>query len=248
MSNFATFETEIIATDGHYSVPCPEGYKFCYYAHALHLEHKSSGTIVGRIPLPEVQQSPEWWFKKVTVILDHLKAEQPKPAPVRVMLDLETLGEIPGAVITSIGAVKFGGGVLIDSFYRRVDVQSCIDMGLKMDASTVLWWLQQNEVARAELAKPGEHIASVLHNFDVWLATDEAEIWGNGASFDNALLAVAFNLCQRKQPWRPGNNRCYRTIKNLYPEIKIERTGTHHNALEDAKSQALHLMQMLPTL
>jgi inhibitor of KinA sporulation pathway (predicted exonuclease) len=34
----------------------------------------------------------------------------------------------------------------------------------------------------------------------------------------------------------------------LRPSIKLERVGTHHNALDDAKSQALHLMKILEAL
>ena len=45
------------------------------------------------------------------------------------MLDLETLGNKPGSVIVAIGAVKFGGGEIIDSFYERVDAESCVNLG-----------------------------------------------------------------------------------------------------------------------
>jgi inhibitor of KinA sporulation pathway (predicted exonuclease) len=48
--------------------------------------------------------------------------------------------------------------------------------------------------------------------------------------------------------WKFYNNRCYRTLKNL-PAAKgttIDRgTGTHHNALDDAVSQAKHAVQIL---
>lgn len=44
-----------------------------------------------------------------------------------------------------------------------------------------------------------------------------------------------------EQPWAFWNDRCYRTLK-ARSELKIARTGTHHNALDDAKSQALHLI------
>jgi len=35
----------------------------------------------------------------------------------QIMLDIETLGTRPGSVITSIGAVKFGGGEITSDFY-----------------------------------------------------------------------------------------------------------------------------------
>jgi hypothetical protein len=46
-------------------------------------------------------------------------------------------------------------------------------------------------------------------------------------------------------PWKYWRNRCYRTLKNLHPEVPIERTGIYHRALDDARSQAVHAMQLL---
>jgi inhibitor of KinA sporulation pathway (predicted exonuclease) len=47
-------------------------------------------------------------------------------------------------------------------------------------------------------------------------------------------------------PWKFYNDRCYRTLKAMYPHIKMpKRTGTHHNALDDAISQVNHLI-LLP--
>ena len=34
-------------------------------------------------------------------------------------------------------------------------------------------------------------------------------------------------------------------MQNLRPEVPMARGGTHHNALDDAKSQATHLMAMI---
>ena len=165
------------------------------------------------------------------------------------MLDIETLGSKPGSVITSIGAVKFGDGVITERFYRRIDPQSCVDVGLKMDVSTVLWWMKQSDDARAEFegaAKPLPHALLAFKQFvGNTEAQDGAQVWGNGAAFDNALLSAAFDACNLPRPWKYSNDRCYRTVKALFPSIQIQRTGVHHNALNDAESQAMHLMEML---
>jgi inhibitor of KinA sporulation pathway (predicted exonuclease) len=34
-------------------------------------------------------------------------------------------------------------------------------------------------------------------------------------------------------------------LKNLHPQVTLERTGTHHHALDDARYQAMHLMKIL---
>lgn len=78
---------------------------------------------------------------------------------------------------------------------------------------------------------------------------EETRVWGNGAAFDNVILRRAYERTSResmKAPWPHWNDRCYRTIKGLYGhQVKIERTGTHHHALDDAASQARHLIRML---
>jgi len=73
-------------------------------------------------------------------------------------------------------------------------------------------------------------------------------VWGNGASFDNAILANAYHKTHLDLPWQYYNNRCYRTIKNCYPNIKLSRAGTLHKALDDAKSQAMHLIEIFKNI
>ena len=169
-----------------------------------------------------------------------------------VMLDLETLGQRPGAVIVSIGAWAFNvedpqNGV---PFYMRINPQSCIDVGLRMDPSTVLWWLQQNDVARREFAGLEEAFAlqKVLLQFGEWMANwnrigqHGPRVWGNGATFDNVLLTSAYAACKMQTPWSYHADRCYRTLRALYPDVDLPpATGIQHHALEDAKWQALHL-------
>ena len=95
------------------------------------------------------------------------------------MLDLETLGNKPGSVIVAIGAAKFGNGEILDSFYERVDAESCVSLGLRMDVPTVMWWLQQNDAARHEITQPGGKLPEVLMRFSAWVHDLNAEVWGN---------------------------------------------------------------------
>jgi hypothetical protein len=176
---------------------------------------------------------------------------------MQIMLDLETLGTTPGSAILAIGAVKFGGGHIHSEFYQRVSLKSCVQYDLKMEPDTVLWWLQQPDEARLEITKEGQHLAAVLQSFSNWIYEkvesfvpfiEDVKLWGNGAAFDNVLLSVAYDRAGLTLPWKYSNDRCYRTVKNLYPDVQMECSGTHHNALDDARSQAMHLMNMLPNL
>jgi hypothetical protein len=162
----------------------------------------------------------------------------------RVMVDLETLGKRPGAIIFAIGAVKFGDGQILDTFYQRIDPYSCERLGLKMDVDTVLWWLKQSDAARAEVLLPGRPLPEVLSEFSTWVGDREAEMWGNGATFDNSLLVAAYECIPLPVPWKFVNDRCFRTARSLHPERPFVRAGTKHNALDDARSQALHLMEI----
>lgn len=172
-----------------------------------------------------------------------------------IMIDLETWSTSPNAVITSIGAVKFdikgdnSGGNILDTFYCRIDPQTCIDIGLTMSVDTILWWLKQSNEARVEFTKPALSIQIALDLFSKW--TDDnpknVDVWGNGADFDNVILANAYRTCNKSLPWQYFNNKCYRTIKSLYQHVPVTPvlTGVKHNALDDATSQAKRLIDIL---
>lgn len=164
----------------------------------------------------------------------------------RIMLDLETMGNSTQAAIVAIGAVEFGEGKIVRKFHLLVDLQSSIDAGLVADASTFLWWMEQSYEARKIFCADGDRFSlrEALIRFKNWCHPD-AEVWGNGASFDNAILSTAYRKIGLEQPWKFWNDRCYRTIKNLHRDVQFERVGLYHNAVDDAESQALHLMKIL---
>lgn len=174
-----------------------------------------------------------------------------------VMLDLETLGTAPGSVILSIGAVKFGNGGITSRFHTHIKPASCEQVGLVTDISTMMWWLEQSDEARRALIsgqKEAVSLQGALAAFNGWLAGLEVDvslrrIWGNGASFDCALLAAAHRHADMRLPWRYSGERCYRTVKALNPQVVEDaRDGTHHDALADAEHQAKHLMKILPEI
>lgn len=173
------------------------------------------------------------------------------PSPVDLMIDIETMGNTPGAAILSIGAVFIKDGKLAEEFYEHIDLESCLENGLKMDAGTVQWWMKQSDEARAAICvEKGSNIITVLCQFHNWVqeCTGEAsvQVWGNASTFDVVLMEEAFRKIGCEIPWKFYSHRCYRTLKNLFPGVtKPENTGIHHHALHDAKWQALHLIAIL---
>jgi len=159
------------------------------------------------------------------------------------MHDLETLGIRPGSIIRSLGAVVFDPrtGKLGAEFYANITRASCEKAGLTFDQSTVDWWEDQSDAAKAALEIDQRPLIEVLSDFFHWFSSvGGEEIWSHGAGFDNVLLASAYRAVGVAPPWKFWNERCCRTVLALgNRRVDSTRQGEHHNALDDAKSQAL---------
>lgn len=171
-----------------------------------------------------------------------------------VMVDIETLGTAPGSVTLSIGAVAFDPerGDLGDEFYRVISIASSLRWRAAVDAKTVTWWKDRSPAAQAvvfEALAGGSDLSAVLGDFADWLGRQHdpkaLRLWGNGSDFDNVHLAAGYALVNQPLPWRFFNNRCFRTLKNLFPGREPKRVGEHHHALDDARHQALHALAIL---
>ncbi len=161
-----------------------------------------------------------------------------------LMVDIETMGEGSNAVICSIGAVEFeiNTGETRSVFYRKVDLQSCLDAGLTVDGSTIKWWLQQNAEAQREITDGGAvSIRQALKDFSEFIScgVDTLKLWSNGKHFDMSRLADAYKVCRMEIPWKFYNVRDCRTLVEIMPEIKrdIQRGGVAHHALDDCLHQ-----------
>lgn len=162
---------------------------------------------------------------------------------MHIMIDLETMGTRPNAPIVAIGAVAFTASGVHSEFYEVIDLAGAVRAGAVMEPETVIWWMQQSDDARTAITRRGIAPDVALDRLRTWMTSTEVfGVWGNGASFDNTILAEAYARLGQKAPWAFWKDRCYRTVKNLFPDVEMVRGGTHHNALDDAKSQALHLI------
>ncbi len=168
------------------------------------------------------------------------------------MLDLETMGTRSNAPVVAIGAcgVDPETGEVWGSFHQVIDLADAMKFG-QADGDTITWWLNQSDAAR-KIFSPFELRAALsvaLISFAEWChgtvgPRKSIEMWGNGSDFDNVVLGNAYRETGLDLPWLFRNNRCYRTAKSLAPEIPFVRMGVHHNALDDALSQAHHLVKV----
>ena len=158
-----------------------------------------------------------------------------------LMLDIETMGNKSNSAIISIGAVEFdiNTGKTGKEFYRNVSLKSSIDLGLNIDADTVMWWMNQSDDARKSLTnEKAISISQALVDFREF-CTKEYQIWGNSARFDLGLMQDAYNKANIDIPWDFRKERCVRTLVSFKPEIKknLDFKGTAHNALADCYHQ-----------
>ena len=159
-----------------------------------------------------------------------------------VMVDLETMGNGPRAAIVQIGAVAFGDERIGGVFSKNVSLESSMACGLKTDASTICWWMDQPKASwNTDSANP---LYQALCQLSTWAHNNvgpQPFVWGCGASFDPVVLTSAYEACGLL-PWFGFREiRCYRTIREMYPDVPVPDKGTH-DALSDAIAQARHLV------
>lgn len=173
-----------------------------------------------------------------------------------LMIDLETWGKRPGCALRSIGACFFKPKLIKDAalgplamvgddFYANVELEGQQELGLHLDPDTQRWWGEQSAEAQAAFADDPQALSVALLRFTHWVAAKcdpvELRVWCHGAGFDVPIVEACLHALQRPVPWKFWNVRCTRTIYEMagvslkdYP-----RAGTHHNALADAKHQAM---------
>ena len=173
-----------------------------------------------------------------------------------IVLDLETLGVVPGCAIMSIGAVVVDlhmqcpeGSLdcITDEFYAVVNKQSCLDAGLWIEPATLGYWNNKPEAEKDILGQIicpsiSEPLLDCLSDLRSFIRKDDI-VWSNGANFDQPILAVAFEKVGLEMPWKYYNGLCYRTVRRLKNDR--EKIAVPHHALEDAKIQAVRLHKLL---
>lgn len=167
-----------------------------------------------------------------------------------VMIDIETLGTGSDCAILSIGAVEFDENGLGKEFHVHIDLESCTEAGLVIEPRTVMWWLDQSDAARKAITR-GKRVPLIkaLVGLKEAFNWEKTKVWCNGANFDFPILTHAYRALGGDAPWQYWNCMDYRTIKNIVPtdvlKASLEQAGTAHDALSDAKAQALTLIQLL---
>ena len=185
------------------------------------------------------------------------------------MIDIETLGTSQDSVILQIGAVGFAAAGMDPGFYADVTVQDQIAMGRKVDPFTLGWWLDRTSTEarlsvferrdvdlnslRVCLEGLNAYIKAYLIN-DTHNNTKNDKLWANSPSFDLAIIRNAMEMCEINPAWQYWHEADVRTLKvidGITKNIEIKKipmmreNSIAHNALDDAKNQALYVTDFL---
>lgn len=169
-----------------------------------------------------------------------------------IMVDLETLGKGPDAVVTqaafkAVYADDPDETVAFESYYLPIEPQT--ELGRRMDPETVVWWMNQEDKARRKFDKniggDVHTLISMVNSFirDIQVVIDDAddyEIWARGPQFDVVILESLFESVATKAPWSYRNVRDLRTLMAI-TSVKSENVKSDdivkHVALEDCRFQ-----------
>lgn len=187
---------------------------------------------------------------------------------IDVMLDLETLGLGNSPVISQISAVAFDieTGDCFEEFNIKVSPQSCVALGLSIDAGTVEWWLKQDQTVLNNVIvksiSEGLDIKKTLEDFSFFLNelkkthdAKELRLWGNGTLADNKWIESAFDLAKLPKAFKYWEHSDVRTLVDLGVRITGMDAkkatifiGEKHNAIDDCKHQIKYCSEIYSEL
>lgn len=176
-----------------------------------------------------------------------------KNPDVGIMLDLETLGRGPRAVVTQVAMVAFEIGNparWVREVNEFLPIQPQLGLRRDIDASTLIWWMQQSDDARSRFKYNEGHDLgelesigrSIVRKFNS-ITQDGArsyEVWARGPQFDAVILESLLVDLGLEAPWKYDTVRDLRTLMKLagVDSDEVDSTGiTPHVALDDCKFQ-----------
>lgn len=177
-----------------------------------------------------------------------------------LMIDLETLSTSNNAAVVTMAAIKFDphadySKLTVDQlppnqvYYKRIDLDSCLKIGLITNEQTIEWWGTQPKEAQDEaFGDNGDRISideamRELNKFSFGIKKP----WSHGSCFD---LMIIEEICKRLElgiRWKFYDIRDTRTIFDLGVDPKMPKADKHH-ALHDAFRQVIGVQNVMREL
>ena len=159
-----------------------------------------------------------------------------------LMIDLETLGNTDHSAIVQIGACYFDmkTGEIGEEFCMDIDIDDACKYGV-IDASTVVWWLNQSKEAQISVFGPNvmrQYLKIVLKAFTCRMSIGVEDVWCH-TDFDWVILQNAYKAVGLQFPFKFWQRKDLRTITKLADVSTKDyvNDGVAHNALDDCKFQ-----------
>lgn len=172
---------------------------------------------------------------------------------IDLMIDVECAGIGDRGALMSIGACFFSleDCSIGPTFYRAINLATSVRDGGEIDPATMIFWLSQSQAARDAVRFSTADVRVVMQEFSDFIGEhsrhQDVRPYGNSAKFDLAKIEFACKAAGVKTPWFWTQERCFRTIRNLYPNVPYDpsqKGDDAHHALADAKFQAEHLFSI----
>jgi hypothetical protein len=178
-----------------------------------------------------------------------------------LMIDLETLGTKPDAIILTIGAQLFDptsselwvktpvydpitGNTVSPELNIRLDVDQQEALGRTTNEDTIKWWSSQTPEAQEEAFGEEnrvdfkEALQQLVRMAEVCGPKRTVRVWSKGPTFDIMMLEHAMEQTGIRVPWSFWNVRDARTVYGLCPLLDTKKNGPiSHCALDDCRRQ-----------
>lgn len=177
---------------------------------------------------------------------------------IMIHVDIESLDTGPKSVVTQIAFLAVDADDPDEGFRREAEeylpVQPQQTLGRTISFDTILFWMAQDEKAKAKMAlSRGNDMDELVANvqsiaYKLQAVIDDVkemggtyEIWARGPQFDVVNLETLFESCGAAIPWK------YDTVRDLRTTMKLAGVATAdvpmpaglvaHHALSDCKYQ-----------
>jgi hypothetical protein len=174
-----------------------------------------------------------------------------------LMIDLETFGTSRKALVLSLGAVVFDPYAALPIGKSLYFIIEPYKEG-KIDYKAAVWWMNQDVVVRDIFLEKNAttSIKFALSELSKLFEDENIQyVWSHSSNFDIPILERLYEKYFSTSPWiyrqirstSPWTYRQIRDVRTLLEitNTKIESSKYKHNALDDAKNQALAVSKAL---
>lgn len=167
-----------------------------------------------------------------------------------VMLDMETLGTGPNAVVVQMALVRFrlhdpDNATILQNVAIDFDWQDQLSQGRVITQDTLQWWMQQPDAVRGKVFGPGEFRIETEAGIESAAAFLEGVgnpvIWACPANFDIPLFEGLLQTYGIRVPWFHRDTMCLRTLCLAAGyDRRMDKRGDghmHHDATDDCHFQ-----------